>query len=320
MSLSTSPADSRVRHTEHRITVQAPVRSVYEVIADVTGWPAIFTPTVHAERLEFDGTEERIRLWATANGEVKTWISRRVLDPERLRVEFRQEVSQSPVAAMGGAWIFEQRPDGGTDVLLTHDYTAVSDVPDAEEWIAKAVDRNSTVELAALKAFVEPTAVGDPILTFEDTVRIAAPAASVYEFLYRAESWRELLPHVSRVVLDEPVPGIQRLEMDTTAPNGATHTTASFRVALEGDRIAYKQVVLPPLLTLHLGCWTITEAEDGGVAAVSRHTVRINPEKLSLLGEGTDLDAAKAYIRNALSTNSTTTLMHAKAHTEAPAS
>jgi aromatase len=319
MAVPTSPADARVRRTEHRVTVQAPTRDVYRVIADVARWPAIFTPTVHAERLEFDGTEERIRLWATANGEIKTWISRRTLDPERLRIAFRQEVSQSPVASMGGEWIFEPRADGGTDVLLTHDYTAVADVPDAEEWIATAVQRNSTAELAALKSSVEPAALGDPTLSFEDAVHIAAPAAEVYEFLYRAERWRELLPHVSRVQLDEPATGIQRLEMDTTAPDGATHTTASFRVALGQDRIAYKQVLLPPLLTLHLGCWVITENEDRSVTAVSQHTVRIDPEKLHLLGPDAGLEDAKAYIRKALGTNSTTTLMHAKAHTEATA-
>ena len=70
-------------------------------------------PTVHADYAERGETEERIRLWATANGEVKNWTSRRRLDPAALRVEFRQEVSSPPVAAMGGTWIVE--PLAGDD-------------------------------------------------------------------------------------------------------------------------------------------------------------------------------------------------------------
>ncbi|MFC8721789.1 aromatase/cyclase [Kitasatospora sp. NPDC057198] len=305
-------------HTEHRIEVAAPVDTVYGLVADVTGWPRVFGPTVHAEQLELDGRTERIRLWATANGAVKTWISRRELDPAAHRVAFRQEVSQSPVASMGGEWILEALPGGRTSVLLTHDYTAVDDVPDAEQWIAQAVDRNSTAELAALRGAAEGAAEGLE-LTFADTVEIDGPAEAVREFLYRAEEWEKRLPHVSRVVLREDTPGLQHLEMDTTAKDGSTHTTASVRVALADGRLVYKQLVLPPLLDLHLGCWTLTPTPRGTVDATSEHTIRINPERLALLGEGTTVADAKAYVRTALGTNSTATLRHAKAYAEGTA-
>ena len=47
-----------------------------------SNWPRIFPPTIHVDQVERDGTQERIRIWATANGEPKNWTSRRTLDPD----------------------------------------------------------------------------------------------------------------------------------------------------------------------------------------------------------------------------------------------
>src|SRR4051794_34497189 len=104
---SETPEESLVkrpehRETEHEITIEAPAEVVYKLIADVGNWPRLFPPTVYVDHVEKLGDDERIRIWATANGEVKTWTSRRSLDPVGLRVDFRQEVSSPPVAAMGG--------------------------------------------------------------------------------------------------------------------------------------------------------------------------------------------------------------------------
>lgn len=96
-----------VREVEHEITVQAPAAEVYRLIAEVTNWPLIFPPSVYVDHVERGEREERIRIWATANGTAKNWTSRRTLDPQALRITFRQEVSAPPVAAMGGTWIIE---------------------------------------------------------------------------------------------------------------------------------------------------------------------------------------------------------------------
>ena len=54
-----------------------PAEQIYQLIAEVADWPTIFPPTVHAEQLELSGDSERVRIWATANDTVKSWISRR---------------------------------------------------------------------------------------------------------------------------------------------------------------------------------------------------------------------------------------------------
>ncbi|MEU6605306.1 aromatase/cyclase [Streptomyces shenzhenensis] len=300
-------------HTEHTITVAAPARRVFALIVDVGRWPETFPPTVHVEHVERSGTEERIRIWATANGEVKAWTSRRELDHDRLRVSFRQEVSQPPVAAMGGEWIVEAIDDTRTRVRLLHDFRAVGDDPDNVEWIERAIDRNSGAELDALRIASERAGHG-LTLTFEDTVEIPGGLKDAYAFVNEAGLWPERLPHVVGTVLEEDVAGVQTLEMETRAPDGSTHTTRSVRVCFPDERIVYKQLLTPALMTVHIGRWLFEEDADGA-RITSVHTVVLSEEAVpAVLGPDATVAAARAFVRNALSRNSTITMEHAAAH------
>ncbi|MHC5907764.1 aromatase/cyclase [Streptomyces sp. S6] len=305
-----------VREVEHEITIAAPATAVYRLIAEVENWPRIFPPTIHVDHVERGANEERIRIWATANDTAKNWTSHRTLDPDGLRITFRQEVSAPPVAAMGGTWIIEPLSDAQARVRLLHDYRAIDDDPKSLAWIDEAVDRNSRAELAALRTNVEAAhAAAAVTFSFEDTVQIDGTAKDVYDFINEAGLWEERLPHVARVHLQELSPGLQILEMDTRAKDGSTHTTKSYRVCLPVQKIAYKQVTLPALMTLHTGYWTFQE--HGGVAASSQHTVVLNTANIaSVLGETATVEDARAYVQAALSTNSRATLGHAKTYAE----
>ncbi|MEV0373403.1 aromatase/cyclase [Streptomyces sp. NPDC050636] len=308
---------SGLREVEHEITVSAPATAVYRLLAEVQNWPRIFPPTIYVDHVERTENTERIRIWATANGEAKNWTSRRTLDPEALRIDFRQEVSTPPVASMGGAWITEPLSDTTSRVRLLHDYRAIDDDPASLEWIERAVDNNSRSELAALKTNVELAHASEELtFSFEDTVHIAGSAKDVYDFINEANLWSQRLPHVATVRLEEDTPGLQSLEMDTRAKDGSTHTTKSYRVCLPHERIAYKQVTLPALMTLHTGYWTFEENE-GTVAASSQHTVVLNTGNIArILGADASVADAKEYVRTALSTNSRATLGHAKDYAE----
>lgn len=304
-------------HDEHRITVTAPAEVVYGVIADVTRWPAIFPPTVHAEQLHRDGDGERIRLWALANGEVKSWISRRQLDAAGLSVSFRQEVSQPPVAAMGGQWLLRPVSPRETEVLLKHHFQVVDDDPAGVKWVCSAVDRNSVAELSRLKQAVESFRQHESLtFAFEDSVRIGGPVSTVYEFLYRASRWPDRLPHVGRLELREDTPNVQVMEMDTRAADGTVHTTKSVRVCFPEHRIVYKQTSVPALMTAHTGEWLLKQ-DGGAVVATSHHTVSINRDAVSdVFGAGGTVCQAREFVHQALSTNSMTTLRHAKTFAE----
>jgi aromatase len=306
------------RAVEHDITVRAPASEVYRLIAEVENWPRIFPPTVYVKQVESTGNSERIQIWATANGDAKTWISRRVLDPQELRIEFRQEVSTPPVAAMGGTWLITTLSDEECQVRLLHDYSAVDDDPESLAWIDRAVDTNSRSELAALKANIEreQSDALDLMVSFTDTVRIDGSIEDVYDFLNEAQLWQERLPHVARVSLESGTPGVQVLEMDTRTKDGSMHTTKSIRVCFANERIAYKQITLPALMTLHTGYWQLDRDGDG-VLASSQHTVALNVDNIpTVLGPDADVAQARTFIRTALSGNSLATLGLAKEYAE----
>lgn len=307
-----------VREVEHEITVQAAAADVYRLLAEVENWPRLFPPSVHVDQLERDGDEERIRIWATANGEAKNWTSRRVLDPEALRIRFWQEVSAPPVAEMTGTWILEAVAADETRVRLLHTYRAIDDDPDSLAWIDQAVDRNSKAELPALKNNLERASHTDELtLSFEDSVRIEGSAKDVFDFLNEADRWTERLPHVASVEFTEDTPGLQILRMDTRTKDGSTHTTESVRVAFPHRRIAYKQTTLPALLDLHTGYWQLDEEPDGTTTAISQHTVVINADAIAqVLGPDAGVPQARAFLREALGGNSRATLGHAKRYAE----
>jgi aromatase len=305
-----------VRYAEHEINVSAPADRVYGLIADVQNWPRLFGPTVHAECVARDGQSQQIRIWATANGTVKTWTSRRQLDPRAMTIAFRQERSQHPVGGMGGTWTIEALAGNKCHVRLAHDYFAATGEPADLDWIARAVDRNSTEELQALKSAAEADG-SHALLTFADTVDVDGAAVDVYDFLNDAHLWEKRLPHVLRVSLQEDMPGLQILEMDTRAGDGSVHTTRSVRLCEPHHKILYKQVVLPGLLTLHTGRWLIADRAPSGVSVTSEHTVRIDESRIAgILGDDADLASAQAFVRRALSGNSLATLKHAKSYAE----
>jgi aromatase len=321
-------AESAVHRTRHGIEVEAGAEEVYRLVARAEGWPHIFPPSVHVERLDQGGSEdeagagrarwERLRIWAFANGEVRSWTSRRELLPEEGRIVFRQEVSSAPVAAMGGEWIVEEDGEGHSTVTLLHDFRVVDDDADAVAWVRRAVDTNSTAELESLKRAAE-TLAAEPgvLLEFEDAVEIAGDGADVHEFLFRADRWEERLPHVSRLVLTEPGPELQTVEMDTEAADGSVHTTRSVRVSFAPDRLVYKQTQVPALMAAHTGRWTVAPAAGGAVRAASGHTVVLRPERIAeVLGSRATLDDARRLVRGALGRNSRTTLELAKEYAE----
>ncbi|MFE2752071.1 aromatase/cyclase [Actinosynnema sp. NPDC059335] len=307
-----------VREVEHEITVHAPAEDVYRMLAEVENWPRLFPPSVYVDHLERDGNSERIRIWATANGEPKNWTSRRELDPDNLRITFAQEVSSPPVAEMSGTWVVEPQGDR-TRLRLLHTYRAIDDDPEGLAWIDEAVDRNSNAELPSLKANVElATRTAELTLSFVDSVTIDGAAKDAYDFVYDAGRWTERLPHVASVVLTEDTPGLQVLRMETLTKDGSSHTTESVRVCFPHHKIAYKQTTLPALMTLHTGYWTFEEDGDGVTTASSQHTVVINPDNIAkVLGPDAGVAEARAFVRDALGNNSRATLGHAKTYAEA---
>lgn len=339
------------RASEHAIVVSAPPEAVYALVADAEGWPQIFGPTVHAEvsppvpatAPTPSGTgapgpaapapaafgEETLRLWAFAappdeeppsgdpSARVRSWTSHRRLDPAAGTVDFRQVVTAPPVAAMSGRWRVSPDQNGGSRVLLSHEFAAHDET--ALDFVERAVDRNSRAELRDLKNAAEAGADLDRLrFTFHDSILIRGRAEDVFDFLDRADRWPARMPHVARVALSEHRSGLQHLDMDTSTPDGGTHNTTSVRVCFPDRRlIVYKQLRVPVALRGHTGRWTL-EQDGEEVRATSWHTITLDPEGVRhMLGPAADFADARETIRAAVSANSTSTLRHAKDAAEA---
>ncbi|WP_405604657.1 aromatase/cyclase [Streptomyces sp. NBC_01410] len=311
-------SDTRVHRTSHRVEVAAPAGVLYGLIADTVRWPLFFPPSIHVEQLEFDGTHERLRIWATANGRVTSWTSVRSLDPELRRVDFRQQVPASSVESMGGTWIVEARGGDRSQLTLLHDFVVPGDAADKVAWVQGATDTNSRAQLDRLKDVAERwTRLDDLVLLFEDSVRVNGPAELVYDFLYRAGDWPELAPHVRRVELTEQAPGVQVMSMDASGADGELHTTESVRICFpHAGRIVYKQTAPPALMAAHTGEWSV-EPDATGVTVTAQHQVVLNEADIErMLGEGAGLAAARRRVREDLGRAGTLMLALAKQHAE----
>ncbi|MFF7145852.1 aromatase/cyclase [Streptomyces nodosus] len=313
------------RAADHVAEVAAPPGRPYGLIADVTRWPAMFAPCLAAAVLEDGPGRQRIRLWAVVGTQVRSWTSERTLDERQGVVTFRQEAPEPPIARMNGSWRFEPTA-GGTRLVLHHAW-ATTGGGQADEMIAAALDRNSTAEIAAVKAWAErPQGPSEVLFTFSDQVRIGGSAAEVYDFLHDADRWPERLPHVSRLDLetapassDAAGAAVQTMEMDTVAADGSTHTTQSVRLCFRGERIVYKQTTPPRGLLAHGGEWRLTPVEDG-VLVTARHQVALDPETIGdALGGPLPLAEARARVRRLIGGNSRQTLHAVQAGVEGAA-
>lgn len=309
---------------KHSAFASAPAERAYRLIADVTLWPLLFGPSLHVDLLEHGPRDERFRIWVTAGGDVRSWTSRRRLDPEALRAEFQQENPKPPFSAVSGTWRFESLKDC-TRIVLEHRWDVTDTSSETAKWIREALDRNSDLETGAVQFWAErPEDLDGLIFTFEDQLDIDGPAEAVYDFLYRADLWPTRIDHVARLDLSTApatdLTGgaeVQTMSMVTAAPDGTEHHTESIRLCFPGERIVYKQTVLPRPLLGHTGEWTVTR-HDGRTRAVACHHVAIDPTVVeSGPAAAESIDDLRRRVVDALRTNGMRTLSEARTHAEA---
>ncbi|MEU7341647.1 SRPBCC family protein [Streptomyces sp. NPDC007074] len=316
---------SRVHAGEDAVEVAAPAGVVYGLLADAVRWPVFLPSLVHVERLDFDGTQERLLVWEVAaqagapGGHVRSRHIRRVLRPHERSVVFEEEEQARPGLVTSGVWTV--RPAGEDRCVLGLRQervlpllTAAGDSRVRDEDTGGVRRRLGEVRAAA-ERWEE---LDELLLSFEDRIRVEGPAELVYDFLYRVEDWEERLPHVEGARVREDSPGVQVVLVDTCAPEGgASLTTGAVRLCFpHAGRIVYKETLLPPLLAAHSGEWSLLP-DAVGVTVVAAHRVMLRPDAVAReLGAGTSLLEARRQVHGRLSRADRQALGLAKWHAE----
>jgi aromatase len=317
-----------VHRMAQHANVDAPAGVLYGLIADALRWPVFLPPTLHVEQLEFDGESERLRMWVTANGEIRSWTTRRVLDPVAYRVDFRQEVLPRPVTSMGGSWTVEPRGPERSLVTLSNDFAVAGDARADVDWVKRATTANSRAALDNLRQLAECWRRLDGlVLSFEDAIPVAAPIEPVYDFLYRFGDRSDAVPGATRLDIAERGPGVQLMTAELAGADGTTRTTESVRIGFpHAGRIVYKDIrdtEQPALLAAHTGEWSVEpDAWGTGVTVVARHHAVLDEDGVrERYGDGADaVRRARDALRARLARESSLVLRLAKEHAEgAPA-
>ncbi|MFE3590609.1 SRPBCC family protein [Streptomyces niveus] len=308
----------RVYRTSHELEIGAPAGVVYGLIADAERWPLFLPGTVHVEVLEFDGCEERLRVWAAAHGTTHCWTSRRVLDAAERRISFRYEGRSGPVRAIDGVWRVEERGTAACRLVLTHGFTVTADAHGGAAPTVGAVDSGIRAALERLRSPAERWAELDGlVLAFEDMTRVKGPAELVYDFLYRVGEWPDVVPHVARVELTEDEPGVQRLTLDTHDTDGALRSTTSVRLCFpHAGRIVHTDTATSALVAARTCEWQIVP-DTRGVSVVCRQAVVVRDEAVEqVLGPGTGLTEARRLLREDFGRHALAVLDLARARAE----
>ncbi|MEK8141858.1 SRPBCC family protein [Streptomyces sp. M10(2022)] len=250
--------DARVHRAVHEVTAPAPADVLYGLIADATRWPLFFQSYVHVEQLDFDGTRERLRMWARMGGRITSWVSSRRLDVARRRVEFVQDLPAAPALSMSGVWTVEPLGDC-SKVTLEYTFTTAGDAAADAAHVEQNADIGCRAQLEQLAELAGRwKRLDEVVLSFEDTVRMEGPSELIFDFLYRTEDWPGELPHVQTLEMVETAPGVQVMSMGSLSTDGSAHST-------ESVRICFRRGPDPLQTDAHLPCWPRTPANGRSI-------------------------------------------------------
>jgi ribosome-associated toxin RatA of RatAB toxin-antitoxin module len=156
-------------HTEHCVTIEAPVEQVYEVLANVVGYANLFPPTQEVTMLEEGLGYQIARLVVEVSGQIQSWTTRRDLDATHKIIHYQQLQTAPLMDAMGGEWRCFPLREKQTQLVITHDFAPRSAVDglvlgkytpeEVEKMVRGAVEHNSVADLDAVKQESERRAV-----------------------------------------------------------------------------------------------------------------------------------------------------------------
>jgi aromatase len=146
-------AELKIWTTRQRFKVAALPKRVYELVADIEGWPSVFDTVAAVEPLGTYRACERFRIVERSGN---SWVSIREANQKRLQVRYRRVDPPEPLRSMAGLWRVEAKAVGVV-VALDH-YFSVAD--DNAETAAEAAQRITAIGTTMLESLRQTAELG----------------------------------------------------------------------------------------------------------------------------------------------------------------
>ncbi len=150
-------------HTDNSVWIDADIDTVWVITNNLESWPELFTEYASVEILEKRGNTVRFRLTMhpDGGGNVWSWVSERVLDPDNHHVRARR-VETGPFEYMRIEWTYTSE-GGGTRMRWVQDFQMRPAAPLDDEQMTNRINVNTRREMGVIKSKVEAAAAGSAI-------------------------------------------------------------------------------------------------------------------------------------------------------------
>ncbi|MGP4046383.1 SRPBCC family protein [Streptomyces sp. 2A115] len=144
--------------TDNSVFIDAPFDLVWDMTNDVRSWPNLFTEYASIEVLNEEGATVRFRLTMVPDpdGSVWSWVSERTSDREARTVRAHR-VETGPFEYMRINWEYAEEADG-VRMRWQQDFERKPDAPFTIEAITERINKNSLIQMAAIKSKIEAAA------------------------------------------------------------------------------------------------------------------------------------------------------------------
>nr|ADE22313.1 putative polyketide cyclase [Streptomyces flavogriseus] len=145
-------------HTDNSIVIDAPMDLVWDMTNDLKSWPQLFSEYASVEILEEEGREITFRLTMHPDeeGNVWSWVSRRVPDPAS-RTVHAYRVETGPFEFMRLFWEYTQEA-GGVRMRWVQDFHMKPEAPASDAGMTEHLNRNTGIQMNLIKQKVEAEA------------------------------------------------------------------------------------------------------------------------------------------------------------------
>jgi aromatase len=179
----------------------------------------------------------------------------------------------------------------------------------------KSIRDNSTRELKSIKDITEKVNLAEWEIEFEEDINITSTPEQVYDILFDAKKWSELLPHCNEIRMKYEDGYNQEFEMVVIGAYGKLESMRSIRKGMKNRCIEYFQPEPPPALKKHLGKWLITRVGEE-VNLKSWHNIILSEEGVKKVLGDTKMQDALEIVKNAIKKNSMSTMQTIKSYLE----